>query len=88
MNDLPSCCEIVYVLLFTDDTNISAIGCSVAKVQQDLAALNEWLNANILVLNHKKTFQLNFNEKKAASNCSQLSQEILINKPVCKYLVI
>ena len=49
-------------LMFTvDDTNICAIGCSVAKNQEDPTALSEWLNANKLVLNHNKKYQVKIN---------------------------
>ena len=43
INDLPNVCESVRLLLFADDTNIEAIGCSPGTVKSDLKRVNDWL---------------------------------------------
>ena len=54
INDLPLVCKNVEVLLFADDTNIEAVGCSVENIKSDLDSRNFWLESNKLVLNLSK----------------------------------
>ena len=54
INDLPRSCPSTEVLLFADDTNLTAINCQINNLQSDLANLNNWLNANKIVLNMSK----------------------------------
>lgn len=41
--------------MFADDTNISCVGVSPAKVEIDRCTINNWLEENKLTLNVKKT---------------------------------
>ena len=87
MNDLPLTCKSAEIILFADDTNLTAIGCTVENVQSDLECLNKWLIANKLVINISKTVQMTV--KSSASNCSfNLNALDITVKPVCKYLGI
>ena len=54
INDLPNVCKDVEIILFADDTNIEAIGCSINDVASDLKNMNVWLTENMLVLNLEK----------------------------------
>ena len=58
INDLLNVCKDE-IILFADDTNIEAIGCSINDVASDLKNINDWLTENMLVLNREKTIQLN-----------------------------
>ena len=58
INDLPNVCKDVEIILFADDTNVEAIGCSINDVASDLKNINDWLTENMLVLNLEKTIQL------------------------------
>ena len=54
LNDLPKVCSNVDILLFADDTNIAAIGCSNAEISMDLIKIEKWLIASKLLLNSSK----------------------------------
>ena len=84
INDLPRSCPSTEVLLFADDTNLTAINCQINNLQNDLANLNNWLNASKLVLNMSKTVQMNIN----ASSSFSLNNCVVHVKLVCKYLGI
>ena len=71
---------------FADDTNLTAINCQINNLQNDLANLNNWLNANKLVLNMSKTVQMNININ--ATSSFSLNNCVVQVKPVCKYLGI
>jgi hypothetical protein len=59
INDLPNCLEQTEASMSADDTNISSIGNSPAdievKLNNDLYNVNNWLIANKLTLNVRKT---------------------------------
>ena len=87
INDLPFSCKSLQVLLFADDTNLTAINNDVKGIKEDLCNLNVWLNANKLAINLTKTVQMNL--KPSASNPAfSLNQTVINCKPVCKYLGI
>ena len=67
INDLPKVCKSLDVILFADDTSITAINKDNNSVQDGLQNINIWLNANKLILNMEKTVQLNIGNKKSAS---------------------
>ena len=86
VNDLPSACKSVEVTLFADDTNLTAIGCQITQIREDIGKLDRWLLANKLIVNSDKTNQMNI---KSASNYRfKLNSSNIILKPVCKYLGI
>ena len=85
INDLPLACKSLEVLLFADDTNLTALNCSVENIEQDLNNVNEWLKANRLALNMKKTVRVNIGNS-ASNKDFCLSECIILTKPVCKYL--
>ena len=85
INDLPLVCKNVEVLLFADDTNIEAVGCSVENIKSDLDSINFWLESTKLVLNLSKTIQLHL--KKGPENLSfQLNKTDIKVEHYCKYL--
>ena len=57
-NHLPNFCKDVEIILFADETNIDAIGCSINDVASDLKNINDWLTENMLVLKLEKTITL------------------------------
>ena len=57
INDLPLVCKSLDIILFADDTNLTAINKDDTSVQQDLKNINNWLIANKLILNMNKTVQ-------------------------------
>ena len=84
INDLPVTCKTAEVILFADDTNITAIGCQIIDIRDDLRHLDHLLHGNKLIINNNKTIQMNI---KSASNSNfTLNCSEVINKPVCKYL--
>ena len=87
INDLPSSCQNLDILLFADDTNLTAINCSNEEIDRDLERLSNWLEANKLVLNLEKTVQMNVHKR--ASNCRfNLNGADIQVKLLCKYLAI
>ena len=86
INDLPLACKSLEVLLFADDINLTALNCSVENIEQDLNNVNEWLKANRLALNMKKTVRLNIGNS-ASNKDFCLSECIILTKPVCKILI-
>ena len=84
VNDLPKMCSNVDILLFADDTNITAIGCSDAEISMDLIKIEKWLIANKLVLNSSKTYQLDF--RSASKQSFMLNNTAISVVPMCKYL--
>ena len=72
-------------MLFADDTNITAVNCSDDDIRRDLKMINDWLNANKLVLNMEKTIQMNIGIS-ASNSQFKLNDSNVTIKPVCKYL--
>ena len=68
INDLCSTCVNIMPLLFADDTNLFASGTDLKSLQacvnKDLSAIAEWLKANKLSLNVKKTHYMIFHGKR------------------------
>ena len=67
INDLPLVCKSLDVILFADDTNLTAINKDDNSVQEDLQNINNWLIANNLILNMDKTVQMNIRNKNSTS---------------------
>ena len=67
INDLSSACDHSQPFLFADDTNLFLSGSSICQLQQnmesDLMNIAEWLKANKLSLNIKKTHFMVFTSK-------------------------
>ena len=57
INDLPLVYKNVEFLLFAEDNNIEAFGCSVEFIKSDLDSIIFWLESKKLVLNLSKTVQ-------------------------------
>ena len=74
----------IQVFLFADDSKISALSCTVTDIKSDLLKLNNWLNANKLVLNIDKNVQINIGN--SASNQYKMENLTLKTEPLCKYL--
>ena len=85
INDLPFSANSVEIMLFADDTNITAVKCSNEDIRRDLKMINNWLNANKLVLNMEKTIQMNIGNS-ASNSQFKLNDSNITIKPVCKYL--
>ena len=87
INDLPKSCLSTEIILFADDTNITAIGCTPEAIEKDLKSIQNWLQSNKLSLNIEKTIQMNV--KPSASKLRFKLNGIPIDvKPMCKYLGI
>ena len=86
INDLPHVCKSSEVVLFADDTNVTALGQVNVAIENDISYLNYWLNANKLVINMDKTVQMNI--KTSNSMTFQLNSCAIKTEPVCKYLGI
>ena len=56
INDLPKSCSSTEIILFADDTNITAIGCTQEAVEKDLKSIQNWLQSNKLSLNIEKNY--------------------------------
>ena len=84
VNDLPKVCSNVDILLFADDTNITAIGCSDSEISMDLIKIEKWLIANKLVLNSSKTYQLDF--RSASKQLFMLNNTAISVVNMCRFL--
>ena len=67
INDLCTVCKNIIPVLFADDTNLFSSGLDATGIQDgvnhDLAIITEWLKANKLSLNIKKTHYMCFSAK-------------------------
>ena len=52
-------CKTAEVIFFANDTNITAIGCEIIDIKDDLRYLDHWLHGNKLIINNDKTIQMN-----------------------------
>ena len=59
INDLPNCLKITTPRMFTDDTNLTAVGETLGEAEEragvDLRNVQKWLSLNKLSLNIAKT---------------------------------
>ena len=89
INDLPLVCKCLDVILFADDTNLTAINKDDNSVQGDQQNINNWLIANKLILNMDKTVQMNIRNKNSASKSVFKFDDVFIEvRNLCKYLGI
>ena len=89
INDLPTVCKSLDVILFADDTNLTAIKKDNNSVQEDLQNINNWLTANKLTLIMEKTVQMNIGNKNSASKSLFKFDDVFIEVGnLCKYLGI
>ena len=69
VNDMPSACKRLALILFADDTSVFAEGKDpaqlVSQLNQELEELSKWFRCNRLTLNLKKTEFLYFHGPKA-----------------------
>ena len=73
------------IILFADDNNIEAIGCSINDVASDLKNIKDWLTKNMLVLNLEKTIQMNIKTDNLNPRFDLNNQYVKVDK-TCKYL--
>ena len=87
INDLPLSCKLTELLLFADDTNITAINRTDEEVQPDLDNLKTWLDANKLILNVQKTVHMKIS-KRASNDDKYFKFNIqdIHQTQCCKYL--
>ena len=85
-NNMPLSCDQLDVLLFADDTNVTAMGKLDAQAGNHIRRLNQWLNSNKLVLNIDKTIQLNIKITNASLSRFQFDSSNGKFEAVCKYL--
>ena len=78
INDLPTVCKSLDVILFADDTNLTAINKDNNSVQEDLQNINNWLIANKLILNMEKSVQMNIGNKNSASKSVFKFDDVLL----------
>ncbi len=89
VNDLPNACTETDIFLFADDTNVTAINCSISsRLNNDLDKLNTWLYSNRLTLNPDKTLCLKFLNKNAFTSMVCLNNNSITHVSSCKYLRI
>ena len=88
VNDLPNVINNSKVYLFADDTTLVAIDRSLKKLSDDFNAVAEWLAANRLTLNMKKTVQINFTRKSASNETILYDGKNLSSEIYWKYLGI
>ena len=88
INDLPLVCKKLDVVLFADDTNLTAVGMQVIEVEQELENISEWLNSNKLMLNLDKTVQMSVPLAANASDSFCINSREIKKEPVCKHLGI
>ena len=50
-------CKTAEVILFVDDTNITAIGCQMIDIKDDLRHLDHWLHGNKLIINNIRQYK-------------------------------
>ena len=84
INDQPHACNSTEIVLFADDTNVTAIGQINLRVEEDIIKLNYWLNANKLIINMDKTVEMNL--KTSNSMTFQLNNCNIKKETVIKYL--
>ena len=87
INDLPQCLSKTKPRLFADNTNLTASGDSIPRletaVNSDLENLRKWLIANRLTLNAAKTEFMLIGSKQMIKSISDLQLNVIIeNKPV------
>ena len=68
INDLPLVCKRIDVILFADDTNLTAVEMQVNEVEQELKNISKWFNSNKLVLNLDITVQMGVTSATNASD--------------------
>ena len=88
INDLPQVCQYSEVFLFADDTNITALSCSVENFNKDLEAVGKWLILNKLSLNIDKTVQVYVSSNSASNQNIYINKLPLKNASSSKYLGI
>ena len=89
IKDLPLVCKSLDVILFADDTNLTAINKDDNSVQEDLQSISNWLIAYKLILNMDKTVQMNIRNKNSASKSVFKFDDVSIEvRNLCKYLGI
>ena len=80
INDLCTVCKNTIPVLFADDTNLFSSGLDVTGIQdgvnRDLAIITEWLKANKLSLNIKKTNYMCFSAENRKKVQPDISLEI------------
>ena len=89
INNLPTVCKSLGVILLADDTNLTAINRDNKSEQEDLQNLNNWLIANKLILNIEKSEEMNIGNKNSAFNSVFKFDDVFIEvRNLCKYLGI
>ena len=88
ISDLPLVCKKLDIILFADDTILTAVGMQVNEVEQELKNISKWRNSNKLVLNLDKTLQMGVILAANASNSFGFNSRELKKERVCKYLGI
>ena len=87
INDLPNCLSSSNASMFADDTNISTCGKSVTEIQEhlnhDLENIHQWLLANKLTLNKKKTEYMIIGSRQKLSKIT-IEPEIRIGETAIK----
>ena len=92
MNDLSRASQLLFSILFADDTSVFLIGKKysqlIVSLNKDLKKVSHWLNANGLTINVKKTHLMVFH--RARIKAKDLNVEMLGNIIGCvtatKYL--
>ena len=78
-------CQDLDVVLFADDTNLTAKDCAQDEIMLDLARVNSWLINNKSILNAKKSFQLDLDPSASRQSCNVALSSFNV-APLCKNL--
>ena len=83
INDMVNVSKLLFYVLFADDSNVFLSGKNIdeviSKINEALVGLVEWLNANKLTLNVKKTHFMVFD---TARSSNQINNQVIINGQV------
>ena len=75
INDLASTSDVIFPILFADDTNIfisgNNINILIDRLNSELLKLSDWLKANKLSLNYQKTHYIIFKTKNKACHANR-----------------
>ena len=85
MNDFSKASELLFVILFADDTNIFLEGMSYNKIilemNTELYKIETWLAANRLTLNVNKTHYMIFHRSRLkASHCNVILNDNIVKR--------
>ena len=88
INDLPKVSKYTDLILFADDTNVTALNQTTENITYDLREISNWLNANKLVVNMSETSKISLGSSASSSleHLYSISNSIISATTNYKYL--